>query len=85
MVRRAVAAGSLTRSAGTLVTSRLRQLSDELRTLEDRLRLGGGADKIEKQHAQGKLTARERVAGLCDVGARFIELGLLVAARTRDH
>ncbi|MCY7380209.1 MAG: acyl-CoA carboxylase subunit beta [Gemmatimonadaceae bacterium] len=59
--------------------SRLRELSAEIRVLEDRLRQGGGPDKIEKQHAQGKLTARERVAGLCDPGARFIELGLLVA------
>jgi 3-methylcrotonyl-CoA carboxylase beta subunit len=61
------------------VTSRLRELSAELRALEERLREGGGPDKIEKQHKQGKLTARERVAGLCDTGSRFIELGLLVA------
>ena len=59
--------------------SRLRELSAEIRVLEDRLRQGGGSDRIEKQHAQGKLTARERVAGLCDPDARFIELGLLVA------
>ena len=61
------------------MTSRLRELSAEIRALEDRLRQGGGPDKAEKQHKQGKLTARERVAGLCDPGARFIELGLLVA------
>ena len=61
------------------MTSRLRELSAEIRALEDRLRQGGGPDKAEKQHKQGKLTARERVAGLCDDGARFIELGLLVA------
>ena len=61
------------------MTSRLRELSAEIRALEDRLRQGGGPDKAEKQHAQGKLTARERVTGLCDPGARFIELGLLVA------
>ena len=61
------------------MTSRLRELSAEVRALEDRLRLGGGPDKAEKQHKQGKLTARERVAGLCDPGSRFIELGLLVA------
>ena len=61
------------------MTSRLRDLSAEVRALEDRLRLGGGKDKIEKQHKQGKLSARERVTGLCDEGARFIELGLLVA------
>jgi len=54
-------------------------LSADLRALEDRLRLGGGADKIAKQHAQGKLTARERVRGLCDVDSRFIEVGLLLA------
>ena len=61
------------------MTSRLRELSAEIRALEDRLRQGGGPDKAEKQHKQGKLTARERVTGLCDPGARFIELGLLVA------
>ena len=60
------------------MTSRLRELSAEIRALEDRLRQGGGPDKAEKQHKQGKLTARERVTGLCDPGARFIELGLLV-------
>lgn len=61
------------------MTTRLRELSAELRALEDRLRQGGGADKIDKQHAQGKLTARERVRGLCDVDSRFIEVGLLLA------
>jgi 3-methylcrotonyl-CoA carboxylase beta subunit len=60
-------------------TSRLRALSTELRALEERLREGGGTDRIERQHKQGKLTARERVARLCDDGARFVELGLLVA------
>ena len=62
-----------------MTISRLRELSAELRILEERLRQGGGPDKIERQHAQGKLTARERVHGLCDRGTRFLELGLLVA------
>jgi 3-methylcrotonyl-CoA carboxylase beta subunit len=61
------------------VTSRLRQLGDEIRSLEARIESGGGPDKIERQHAQGKLTARERVAGLTDPGSRFLEIGLLVA------
>ncbi len=61
------------------MSSRLRQLSDELRTLEARLRLGGGTDKIERQHKQGKLTARERVERLADPGTPFFEVGLLVA------
>ncbi len=61
------------------MTSRLRERSAEIRALEDRLRQGGGAEKAARQHKQGKLTARERVTGLFDQGARFIELGLLVA------
>jgi acetyl-CoA carboxylase carboxyltransferase component len=50
-----------------------------VRVLEDQLRHGGGPDRIAKQHKQGKLTARERVEGLCDPGSRFLEIGLLVA------
>ena len=61
------------------MTSRLRELSAGLRELEARLRLGGGPDKIERQHAQGKLTARERIERLCDPESRFLEVGLLVA------
>ncbi len=61
------------------MTSRLRELGAELRELEARLRLGGGVERIERQHKQGKLTARERVEKLCDGGARFLEVGLLVA------
>src|SRR5262247_1038769 len=57
----------------------LEELVQELRELEDRLQEGGGADKIERQHGQGKLTARERVARLLDPDARFQEVGLLVA------
>lgn len=55
------------------------ELVRELRVLEERLRLGGGPDKIERQHQQKKLTARERIALLLDKGARFQEVGLLVA------
>jgi acetyl-CoA carboxylase carboxyltransferase component len=58
---------------------RLRTLTDEYRALESRLLLGGGADKIRKQHDQGKLTARERVQKLCDKDAPWLEVGLLVA------
>jgi acetyl-CoA carboxylase carboxyltransferase component len=61
------------------VTSRLRSLDAELRELQHRLEQGGGAAKIDKLHAQGKLSARERVALLRDDGTTFIEIGLLVA------
>src|SRR5688500_7071538 len=60
-------------------TKRLRQLTDELKQLENRLRLGGGPDKIERQHQQGKLTARERIALLLDKDSYHQEIGLLVA------
>jgi acetyl-CoA carboxylase carboxyltransferase component len=52
---------------------------DRLREQEDRIRLGGGLKAQDKQRAQGKMTARERVEALCDPGAPFLELGLWVA------
>jgi 3-methylcrotonyl-CoA carboxylase beta subunit len=57
----------------------MRQLVEELQSLEDKLRTGGGPAKIEKQHRDGKLTARERVAQLIDRGSMFLEIGLLIA------
>jgi 3-methylcrotonyl-CoA carboxylase beta subunit len=59
--------------------TRLRELTAELHQLEGKLRLGGGPDKIERQHSQGKLTARERIDLLLDKGAYAQEIGLLVA------
>jgi 3-methylcrotonyl-CoA carboxylase beta subunit len=59
--------------------TRLRELTSELRELEAKLRLGGGAERIEKQHKQGKLTARERIDLLLDKDSFRQEIGLLVA------
>jgi 3-methylcrotonyl-CoA carboxylase beta subunit len=59
--------------------SRLRELTDQLQQLETRLRRGGGADKIDRQHQQGKLTARERIELLLDKDSYSQEIGLLVA------
>jgi 3-methylcrotonyl-CoA carboxylase beta subunit len=58
---------------------RLRRLVEELDELESRLRLGGGEERIRKQHDAGKLTARERIALLLDPRTPFHEVGLLVA------
>jgi len=58
---------------------RLRTLTADLQRLEAKLRRGGGADKIERQHKQGKLTARERIELLVDPGSYAQEIGLLVA------
>ncbi len=45
----------------------------ELRAFREKARQGGGADRIAKQHAKGKLTARERIDLLLDPGT-FNEL-----------
>ncbi len=55
------------------------KLVESLQDLEDRLRAGGGPAKVEKQHRDGKLTARERIARLADPGTLFLEIGLLIA------
>src|SRR6266511_344283 len=59
--------------------TRLRELTAELEELEAKLRLGGGPDKIERQHKQGKLTARERIDLLLDKDSYVQEIGLLIA------
>jgi methylmalonyl-CoA mutase, C-terminal domain len=67
------------RSGGRAPAGRLRRLVEELDELESRLRLGGGEERIRKQHDAGKLTARERIALLLDPRTPFHEVGLLVA------
>jgi 3-methylcrotonyl-CoA carboxylase beta subunit len=68
---------SQTRSSA--LSTRLRELARELRELENRLQQGGGPDKIDRQHKQGKLTARERINLLLDKDQYHQEIGLLVA------
>ena len=64
--------------------SRLRELTAEYRALAERLREGGGAERVAKLHRQGKLAPRERVTGLLDPGATWVEIGLLVACDKYD-
>ena len=45
------------------------------------LQQGGGQERIEKQHASGKLTARERIARLVDPNS-FQEIGLFALHRS---
>ena len=56
-------------------TSLLRPLAEDLAARRQRIREGGGAGRIEKQHAAEKLTARERLELLIDEGT-FVELGI---------
>lgn len=56
---------------------------DRLREREQRAEAGGGATRVAKQHAAGKMTARERVEFLLDEGT-FQEFDKLVEHRSRD-
>ena len=56
-------------------TASLGDLTDQLHEARQRAQLGGGEEKIAKQHERGKLTARERIDLLVDVGT-FVELGI---------
>jgi len=56
-------------------SSLLRPLAEDLRARRERIKLGGGAEKVAAQHAQEKLTARERIELLIDAGT-FVELGI---------
>ncbi len=53
----------------------MKLLLSKLRRKLDTIHLGGGQKKIDKQHAKGKMTARERVSYLIDKGSSFLELG----------
>ncbi|NRA91861.1 MAG: acyl-CoA carboxylase subunit beta, partial [Psychroserpens sp.] len=50
-------------------------LLSELKTRLARVRLGGGAKRIEKHHARGKMTARERIDFLLDAKKPSVEIG----------
>ena len=54
---------------------------ERLRELREQARLGGGQARIDRQHARGKLTARERIERLLDPGS-FRELDMFVTHRT---
>lgn len=54
----------------------LRHLVDELAICESSLREGGGEKAIERQHAKGRFTARERLGLLMDSDSPQLELGL---------
>src|SRR3954466_9176463 len=57
--------------------------STDLEDLERRAELGGGEERLRRQHEAGKLTARERIDLLFDPGT-FQEVDKLVTHRCRD-
>jgi propionyl-CoA carboxylase beta chain len=61
-------------------------MESKIKILNDKIaetHLGGGINRIAKQHANKKLTARERIDYLMDEGS-FEEIGMLVTHRTND-
>src|ERR1700674_4245629 len=60
-------------------TSKLERLKERSRLAEE----GGGLDRVEKQHAANKMTARERIEFLLDEDS-FEEFDKLVVHRSRD-
>ncbi|HYU15958.1 MAG TPA: carboxyl transferase domain-containing protein, partial [Candidatus Acidoferrum sp.] len=56
----------------------LRALEDRLRARRAEVEQGWGSKYVERVHAKGKLTARERVALLMDPGTRIFEVGTFV-------
>src|SRR5688500_15579739 len=53
----------------------IRMLISEMEQKLRKIYLGGGKGRIEKQHEQGKLTARERIKKLIDPNSESIEIG----------
>ena len=54
---------------------KMRLLISEMNQKLEKIALGGGKEKIQKQHDKGKLTARERIQFLVDEGSQQIEIG----------
>jgi methylmalonyl-CoA carboxyltransferase large subunit len=77
-------------SGGMIRGEGMAKLQDRAGTMQDRvddlqakraeLELGGGKDRIAKQHESGKLSARERIAGLVDKKS-FDEIGIFARHR----
>jgi len=57
----------------------MENLLQNLQAKYEQVKLGGGAKRIEKEHAKGKLTARERIDYLRDKNTDFLEVGAFVA------
>jgi acetyl-CoA carboxylase carboxyltransferase component len=63
----------------------MRARLEELRRQEAQIMLGGGPEAIARQHAKGRLTARERLASLLDPNTPFLELGLWAGHGMYQH
>jgi acetyl-CoA carboxylase carboxyltransferase component len=57
---------------------KMKLMISEMNQKLNKIRIGGGKEKIEKQHKQGKLTARERIDFLVDAESDTVEIGSFV-------
>ena len=57
---------------------KMKLLISEMNQKLEKIALGGGKEKIQKQHDKGKLSARERIQYLVDEGSQQIEIGAFV-------
>lgn len=62
-----------------MTTQSFQSLLDQLHAKSEKVKQGGGAKRIEKEHAKGKLTARERIEYLIDDNSDFLEVGAFAA------
>lgn len=60
-----------------------RSYFDDLKDIREKSRLGGGSERIARQHASGKLTAHERIAVLLDENS-FVEVNSLVESAASE-
>ena len=63
--------------AQNLNEDRMRMRLSDLERILNKVRQGGGPKRIEKEHAKGKWTARERLDRLFDPGCERLEIGAL--------
>ena len=61
----------------------MQEIIEQLERMRVAAKLGGGEDRVGKQHAKGKLTARERIELLLDSGS-FEEWDMFVEHRSND-
>jgi acetyl-CoA carboxylase carboxyltransferase component len=63
----------------------MRGMVDELRSRVEEARAGGGDEAVERHRSRGKMLVRERVDGLIDPGATFLEFSALAAGDLYDE
>jgi len=83
LARKQISPGAEREARPMAINQKLHDRLEELRRRSAQAEAGGGADRREREHKSGKLTARERIALLLDEGS-FEELDKFVTHRCTD-